>query len=63
MKMPTRSVYRSVIYFDMYLFDKKKKNMGVVELSRINFSSESLFLSFIFVIKHEHKHIPIKIHL
>ena len=37
--------------------------MGVVELSRINFNSESLFLSFIFVIKHEHKHIPIKIHL
>lgn len=39
------------------------KNMGVVELSKINFNSESLFLSFIFVIRHEQKHIPIKIHL
>ena len=58
MKMATRSLYRSVISFDIYLFDKK--NMGVIELSKINFNNESLFLSFIFVIRHEQKHIPIK---
>ena len=32
-----------------------KKNMGVIELSKINFNNESLFLSFIFVIRHEQK--------
>ena len=34
--------------------------MGVIELSKINFNSESLFFSFIFVIRPEQKHIPIK---
>lgn len=47
----------------MFLLAFIDKNMGLVELSRINFNNESLFLSPTLVIRHEHKHTPTKIHL